>query len=188
MTGRKYSMPESGKEKIRISRAKFFENGRQTFMKGKSLNNKTRAKISEQISLLWQNGRYSGKGLWRSRLEKNVIEYLQNSHECVHSYRIKNRVFDIFVPDLNLLVEVNGDYWHLNPAMYCPDFFDRHRCIYAQDIWIRDGLKAKLASESGYNFVTLWQRDLCQDFEGAIINAIKKFKGGDRQEEACASN
>ena len=56
----------------------------------------------------------------------------------VQLYRINKTEFDIFIPELNLLIEYDGWIWHK----------DRH------DFDLR---KEKLAQEKGYNFLRVWE-------------------------------
>lgn len=74
----------------------------------------------------------------------------------------------------NLLIEVNGDYWHANPILYkAKDLLSFHGNIFtAEDIWNLDKEKAELAIDNGYNILYLWETDINNDFEKVkqIIN------------------
>jgi hypothetical protein len=35
-----------------------------------------------------------------------------------HNYIIESKIFDVYLPQYNLLIEYNGDYWHCNPKKY----------------------------------------------------------------------
>ena len=187
MRGRSHVTSEITKERMRASKIRFFKNGGTCWMKGKSHSQETREKLSNATVKMWKRGAFDrGNGLWRSQLEERVYEHLSKRFECFHSYRIENFVFDIFVPSLNLLIEVNGDYWHFNPEVYSHDYYDGHRKVVASEIWQRDREKAEIARKSGYNFCSIWQRDISKNFQGAIENAISSFKGEDRQLETNA--
>ena len=59
-----------------------------------------------------------------SRLEidfLNVVEILVplDRQFCV-SGESNIRIFDALIKNTNTLIEVNGDYWHANPAIYSP--------------------------------------------------------------------
>jgi len=187
MRGRSYVMSEITKERIRSSKIRFFKNGGTCWMKGKSHSQETREKLSNATVKMWKRGAFDrGNGIWRSQLEERVYEYLSTRFECFHSHRIENFVFDIFIPSLSLLIEVNGDYWHFNPEIYPHDYYDKHRNVVASEIWHRDQEKAEIANKRGYNFCSIWQRDINKNFQGAIENAISSFKGEDRQRETNA--
>ena len=180
MKGRKWSMTQSSKEKIQFSKIRFYKNGGEPWMKGKSHSDKTKKILSNITKKMWENGKFdNGNGLWRSKLEKNVFAFLSERFECFHSYRVKNFVFDVFIPKLNLLIEINGDYWHLNPLIYSCDYYDKFRKITALEIWERDRLKSEIAKQQGYNFCCIWQKDIIENFSKAIENEISKFKGVD---------
>jgi hypothetical protein len=189
MRGRSFKMSEETKQKIKQAKLRFFASGGACWMKGKSHSTVTRQKISEKTRRMWEDGAFDqGNGLWRSKIEKEVFDYLSERFKCEHSYRIKNRVYDIFVEDFNLLIEINGDYWHFNPESYPENHYDERRSVYASEIWLRDKLKAELAMQSGYSFCCIWQKNLTEDFQGAIENAISNFKGEDRQWETNTPN
>jgi hypothetical protein len=184
MRGRRRKMSEIAKERMRMSKIRFHENGGSCWMKGKTHSQETREKLSNFTVKMWKSGAFDrGNGLWRSRLEENVYEYLSTQFNCCHSFRIENFIFDIFIPYLNLLIEVNGDYWHFNPAIYSHDHYDKHRNITAKEVWQRDQIKAEMARKNGYNFCSIWEKNIIQNFQGAIDNAISSFKGEDRQWE-----
>lgn len=184
MTGRRFKMSEEAKKKMKQSKLQFLKNGGTCWMKGRNHSKATREKISERTRRMWEDGAFDrGNGLWRSQIEKDVFDYLSERFTCRHSYRIKNRVYDIFVEELNLMIEINGDYWHFNPEMYSENHYDKHRDVHATEIWSRDKMKSELAMQSGYSFCCIWQKNLIEDFQGAIENAISNFKGEDRQRE-----
>lgn len=190
MTGkRKAPHSNEAKRKMSFSRKRFLINGGSVWIKGRKHSNESRALISRATKSQWENGAFDLKnGVWRSKLEMSVFDEISFQHVCQHSHRISSKVYDIFVMDFNLLIEVNGDYWHLNPSIYSSDYFDEHRGITAAEIWIRDQEKLELARSRGYNVEVIWQSDLITDFHGAIKHALSRYQGGDHQKEACASN
>src|SRR5690606_20750943 len=98
----------------------------------------------------------------RSKLEKQI-------YHCVHSVFPDAQhsrwltvddityVFDIYVPSIKTFIEVNGDYWHLNPELYEPSHYDSYRDVVAQDIWNKDTEKLLIAQSLGFNIVVVWE-------------------------------
>jgi hypothetical protein len=96
----------------------------------------------------------------RSKTEKKIIKELKDKgYSVVHSYVIKRKVYDMYIPELNMLIEFNGDYWHCNPKKYAADYFNIKRNMTAKEIWDKDTKKEKLAIKSGFNFLTIWESD-----------------------------
>lgn len=182
MSGRKRQPhTEDSKKKISESKRRFYQNGGKSWIEGKKHSDNTRKKLSNATSEMWESGRFdNGNGWYRSQLEKNVFEYLCKYYTCHHSFRIKRKIYDIFVEEFNLLIEVNGDYWHFNPSKYDGDYYDDHRETTVLSVWKKDEEKIELARSFGYNICTLWQQDLSKNFEDCIDNAISKFIGGSR--------
>jgi len=57
----------------------------------------------------------------------------------------------------NCIIEFNGDYWHANPEIYIESALIRNSK--AVDIWHRDMLKLKTATDSGFKVLTIWEQD-----------------------------
>lgn len=190
MTGRRRA-PHSEQTKERMSQLKldFYARGGTNWIKGKTHSPVTLEKLSANTKRLWQEGKFDNKnGLWRSQLEKDVFERLCRSYECQHSFRVNTKVYDIFVVKLNLLIEIQRDYWHYNPSLYSGDYFDVSRNLKVQDVWRKDEEKAINAISSGYEYCQIWQKDLIENFSKVIDDAISKFTGEDRQWETNSPN
>jgi len=68
----------------------------------------------------------------------------------------------------NCIIEFNGDYWHANPKIYAETATIRGKA--AIDIWNRDMLKLKTATDSGFKILTIWE----QEFKGNKAETIKR--------------
>jgi hypothetical protein len=173
--GRRHT--DETRQKMSRARKALYESGFEAPWKGQKHSPETLRALSERTSQMWAEGAFdNNRGLWRSKLEERVFDHVREQFACSHSLRVGTRVFDIHVPALNLLIEINGDYWHFNPLLYAAEHYDDSRKISAQDIWTRDAEKLKAARAAGYNVLVLWQKDLIEDFEGVINNAIDTFK------------
>lgn len=97
-----------------------------------------------------------------------TTEHYVKSKDCKYFYDIKIN---------NLLIEVNGNYWHANPNKYKEnDMFCFHGVdISAKEIWLCDENKKKCAIENSYDFLTLWESDILnniEDVKSEILNKI----------------
>lgn len=75
--------------------------------------------------------------------------------------------YDFYIPEFNLLIEVDGIYWHGKNLIY--DHLN------AQQIQTRDNdiLKNKLAFTSGFNLERIWEDDVTLQ---NTINILKKYE------------
>lgn len=90
----------------------------------------------------------------------NLIHYQHNF--CITIGPRKRRYYDFLLTDTNILIEVNGDYWHANPLFYKENdlmhyFYSE---VSAKDIWQRDLFKKKLAEDQGYRVIYVWENEL----------------------------
>lgn len=109
-----------------------------------------------------------------SSIHKRVYNYFTSlDYVCENEYGIGDGklLYDIFIPKLNLLVEVNGDYWHGNPLIYDANYKIRTN-LYARDKWEQDKHKNLLAVNKGYNTLTLWENQINDD---SYISIIKQY-------------
>lgn len=71
--------------------------------------------------------------------------------------------YDIFLKDYNLIIEVNGDYWHANPSKYKENDLlsipGDKECL-AKDIWEHDRKKKEVALQAGFKVLYIWESDL----------------------------
>lgn len=176
-------MSEYARQKMRESKKRFYENGGINNRKGKNQPLDAREKLSEVTSQMWKDGKfgYGNNGLWRSRLEISVFEeFLKAYPATVHSHPVtqdRTYVYDVYVPDLNLVVEVNGDYWHLNPDMYKECYFDNSRNILASDLWKEDEKKLETAVSLGYKTAVIWEKEIASlGVEHSVSKIIDFFK------------
>lgn len=132
---------------------------------------KCEKKIGEKTKLMWREGKFSycngNDNVMRSKLEKNVYDQILKVYpNAKHSFRLsdsdKTCVFDIFIPTINTLIEINGNYWHCNPRLYEATYFDKYRNKIAKDICDKDAKKLNFANLLGYKTITLWEDDIKQ--------------------------
>lgn len=105
---------------------------------------------------------------WRS-INKNF--------DYKHLFYIGHRNYD-FLINKNLLLEVQGDYWHANPKIYSSsDIIDMGaKKMTAQEVWERDKAKEKIAVDRGYKIVYIWENEMRQlsesDLEKLLIERL----------------
>ena len=85
----------------------------------------------------------------KSTYDKEIIE---NDRSIIHPYEL-----DIYLPDLRLAIEYNGNYWHANPKFYnANDIIVRKT---AKQIWKKDKQKINRCIKAGIELLIIWEDD-----------------------------
>lgn len=88
--------------------------------------------------------------------------------------------FDFFIPELNLVIEFNGDYWHCNPNKYDKEFYHPHKKMTAKQIWEYDeSKKYVIENEFNYKLIIIWESDVRKNKDNIIemiLSEILKLK------------
>ena len=89
-------------------------------------------------------------------------------------YNNKNfKTYDFYLSDFNLLLEADGDYWHVNPIKYSSIDLLTEVQIRNKD---NDKIKNKLAVDKGYNLERFWECDIKKkNFKFLLFNTLKKY-------------
>lgn len=137
----------------------------------------------EHYGTLRPQGSASGR---LSKPHKMVSDYLTslgiqhlNEYNGIHYKKgeiLKNPIPDIFIPEFNLIIEINGDFWHANPERYKPtDIFPTWEGKKtAQEIWDHDSEKLSIYKELNYNFLVIWEHSIRDS--SYIISLNQKLK------------
>lgn len=184
--GKKHS--EKTKEKISKSRT-----GKTTGKNNPMANPKHRKKARKNLKQKWDSGEMEHarkimseklketrrlgkiKSVIRSKKEKEIINEIKKlGYNVKHSLKVDSKICDIYIPELNLIIEYNGDYWHCNPKKYKPDYYHQVKKKTAKELWEYDKNKIDLIKNCGYNLEIVWESDLKANH--TIINKlIKKY-------------
>lgn len=129
---------------------------------GRVQSEKTREKMSDSaIQRIIKTDQ-----LHTSKLEekfKLILDILDIKYQ--HTFYIKpiKAFYDFYLPDYNILIEVDGDFWHCHPIKYPQaEYSTQQRNI------IRDQEKNQWAQDNGYKLLRFWEDD--------INNNIKQVK------------
>jgi len=91
-------------------------------------------------------------------LFKDILEELNLEFEQQKS--IGKYKCDFYIPEYNLVVEVDGDYWHANPSFFKETDMIGPKNISAKDIWNSDNQKSQFILNKGYNLLRYWSTDI----------------------------
>jgi G:T-mismatch repair DNA endonuclease (very short patch repair protein) len=110
----------------------------------------------EQKSKLFH---YNGTSNLETKISE-VLNYLSISYTT--QFLLKGKLFDFRLSNTNILIEVNGDYWHCNPIKYKIDevvrFPGREEKVF--NIWEKDRKKKELAEKEGFNVIYIWEDEI----------------------------
>lgn len=115
-------------------------------------------------------------------LENTFLNYIKTIYDgeiVVHNRKIlSGKEIDIFIPELNIGFEFNGDYWHSNPM------FSKYTDSDVQEHWINDMTKKYMANNLGISLYTIWEYEWLKQNEetrmyvlNIIRNKIKQMSG-----------
>ena len=109
---------------------------------------------------------------------KNIFIKEFNPENVTSQFTLYNNktkwIFDFKIFD-NILVEFNGDYWHMNPIMHKEDDFNKSLQMTSKEIWGKDLNKKIDAENNGFKVITIWESDYISDGASKIIEEIKKY-------------
>ena len=72
--------------------------------------------------------------------------------------QIKPYELDFYFPNKNIALEIQGDYWHMNPAIYeATDKIRKGKT--AEEIWKYDKMKADLCESIGLKLIVIWESE-----------------------------
>lgn len=93
--------------------------------------------------------------------------------------------YDFYLPDLNLILEFNGDYWHANPNKYYAGTmltFVYGGALPVEAIWARDAARQSAAESHGYRFAVVWESEFKRDGIEAVLRVLRIFASQAREQ------
>ena len=111
--------------------------------------------------------------------QKNIVDYIKSiySGDIIENDKsiLDGLEIDIYLPELKIGFEFNGDYWHMNPLIYRYDDENSSSHMKAIEQWEKDRKKILLADTKGVKIYHIWEyyfsnyKDLQLDFISNII-------------------
>lgn len=109
-----------------------------------------------------------------NKLESKISNALvQIGFPFEFSYFIQRRQFDFKIGN-NIIIEVQGDYWHANPKFYKENEvinYPKRKCK-AKEIWENDKKKKLIAEKYGYEVLYIWEDEVKYLTENEIVYLI----------------
>lgn len=133
-------------------------------------------KIFEERQIKWQktlHSKFNSSKIPQSELAKIIINKIRKKFPTTETeFQLSYYSFDAKYK--NILIEINGDYWHMNPNMY--SFNDKNKVVgkTAGEIWLKDRYKKECAEKRGYKVFIIWESEYNQS-PGKVIDKCIKF-------------
>ena len=95
--------------------------------------------------------------------EKEMLEYIRKIYKNKIQENSRNELMgfeiDVYLPDLKLGFEFQGDLWHANPMLFDENFIHPINGKTFAEIHEHDDKKKKIANEQGIEIVEIWESD-----------------------------
>jgi len=85
-----------------------------------------------------------------------------------------NKIYDFYIPSKNMMIEVDGDYYHANPLIYESKDLNKMQIRNVRN----DKFKDVLAKGNGYIIERVWEYDLNNDYKEQKKRFKKLLKDG----------
>jgi very-short-patch-repair endonuclease len=121
---------------------------------GRVQSKKTRKKMSDAAinNIIKTNRNHT------SKLEKtfaNILDLLDITYQQFFYAKEIKAFYDFYIPEHNLIIEVDGDFWHCNPSKFPnPEYTTQKRNLQ------RDKIKNQWATDNGYKLLRFWEDDI----------------------------
>ena len=103
---------------------------------------------------LLKKGKTSIEIIFETYLKENNINYISQFYISYFKDKKRFKIYDFFLFEYNLLIEIDGDYWHGNPI-----FFKKLNEAQIKNA-DNDNFKNILAKSKGYDIFRIWEYEI----------------------------
>lgn len=108
-----------------------------------------------------------------SKPELQVIDWIKNAGYKINTqFQLGNFLFDAHIVNTDILIEINGDYWHCNPKVYKNGPINEMQKAHMR----RDFAKKACALQHGFKLITVWEFDIRNSKNNIHEWILKKVK------------
>jgi very-short-patch-repair endonuclease len=97
------------------------------------------------------------------RVETILVEL---GEDYQYGYAVDGKIYDFYLPQRKLLLEVDGTYWHAKDLEF-NEMDETQRAV-----WRNDLKKVDIAHRNGYNLVRIWEDEITKE---KVINCTRMF-------------
>jgi len=134
---------------------------------GNTYSEETKRKISEKALQRYQYNLGPWKNTKPEIKMKEILNELTISFE--HQFRLGNHLYDFHISNTNILIEVDGDYYHGNPEIF--DDLTENQLIQK----LKDAQNTRLAKTNNFVLLRFWQNDIMNNTEKVKRIIFSKF-------------
>lgn len=101
-----------------------------------------------------------------SKIENKIVNIFNNLNipiETQFKFPKFFHKYDILLKNTNILIEVQGDFWHANPNKYKENDiinFPGNKSYLAKELWKKDLQKIHYAETQNYKVIQIWESDI----------------------------
>ena len=122
------------------------------------------------------------KDIVKSKTEIELGEYIKSIYKDDVQFNVRsilpsNKELDIYIPDMKLAIEFNGDYWHMNPLLYSESDVNINLNMTAKEKWDYDELKINECQKMGIELIVVWEHDWIHNKEQVKESLQKRISG-----------
>lgn len=157
--------PMFGKEQSKYQKQKVKERFLKYYKEGNRPWSESHSHTLETIEKIFKKRKINKLEKFVSYiLDKNNIEY---NHQFFLSKEGICKSYDFKIKDKNILLEVDGDYWHGGPSL------NKH-FYKLEEVKQNDLFKDQFAKDNGFILLRFWESDIYENPE-LIINKIREI-------------
>jgi very-short-patch-repair endonuclease len=126
------------------------------------------------IQMLTEYSNYYGKKTDIESLFEDILQELEIPYQLKFRIYDKEKIdfwfkeYDFLILNTNILIEVDGDYWHGNKKIF------EQLSDFQKSVQENDKIKEMFAKKNGYEIVRFWGSDIKKNYE-EVKNTIKKI-------------
>jgi very-short-patch-repair endonuclease len=159
-----------GKERAEKMRKDITENKERSkkiseYFKGRPKSPEHREKISKQLAINRRERLTSGKMSKPERLMEDILK--SHGIEYVYQQEVSGFFYDFYIPSKNILIEVDGDFWHCKPGTKyeTPKMPEQVKNV------VNDKKKTAVACSNNYTLIRFWESDI-QDNRLQVVKTL----------------
>lgn len=126
--------------------------------------------------MLIEYSHYYNKKTDIEKMFEIILEELKIPFQCKFRIYDKEKInfwfkeYDFLILNTNILIEIDGDYWHGNEAVF------KELTDFQKSVQVNDEVKEKFANDTGYDVVRFWGTDVKKNRQ-EVKNRIKELWG-----------
>ena len=112
----------------------------------------------------------------KTKIEKKVEDFLKELNvNFKYSFILSRRQYDFLLKDINVVIELHGDFWHGNPAFWGEGKHPLrdHQIMKRLD----DSIKKRIANDNGYEYFEFWEYDIHNNWSTCVTKITEIING-----------